>query len=67
MKFKGLLFLGDISDNVLIAYEDLHSLKMQKKCRKGNFKLKLDMNEAYNLVEWDFLVRMMTRFGFIIN
>ncbi|KAG8499204.1 hypothetical protein CXB51_005655 [Gossypium anomalum] len=32
-----------ISDNVLIAYEVLHSLKMKKSGKKGNFALKLDM------------------------
>ncbi|KAA3488137.1 reverse transcriptase [Gossypium australe] len=32
-----------ISDNVLIAYEVFHSLKMKKCGKKGNFALKLDM------------------------
>ncbi|XP_017625048.2 uncharacterized protein LOC108468690 [Gossypium arboreum] len=53
-----------ISDNVLIAYEILHSLKMKKKGRKGNFTLKLDMSKAYDRVEWDFLAGMMSRLGF---
>ncbi|KAH1073741.1 hypothetical protein J1N35_026069 [Gossypium stocksii] len=32
-----------ISDNTLIAYEVLHSLKMKKKAKKRNFALKLDL------------------------
>ncbi|KAH1121242.1 hypothetical protein J1N35_004402 [Gossypium stocksii] len=53
-----------ISDNVLIAYEILHSLKMKKSGKKGNFAFKLDMSKAYDRVEWDFLAGMMSRLGF---
>ncbi|KAA3471346.1 reverse transcriptase [Gossypium australe] len=42
-----------ISDNVLIAYEVLHSLKMKKNTSK-----------AYDRVEWDFLAGMMKSLGF---
>ncbi|KAA3453378.1 reverse transcriptase [Gossypium australe] len=53
-----------ISDNALIAYEVLHSLKMKKRGQKGNFVLKLDMSKAYDQVEWDFLAGMMKHLGF---
>ncbi|KAK5846027.1 hypothetical protein PVK06_002293 [Gossypium arboreum] len=53
-----------ISDNMLIAYEVLNSLKMKKSGKKGNFVLKLDMSKTYDWVEWDFLVGMMTKLGF---
>ncbi|KAA3470265.1 reverse transcriptase [Gossypium australe] len=53
-----------ISDNVLIAYEILHSLKMKKRGKKGNFALKLDMSKAYDRVERDFLAGMMNLLGF---
>ncbi|KAH1072683.1 hypothetical protein J1N35_025011 [Gossypium stocksii] len=56
-----------ISNNVLIAYKVIHSLKMKKRGKKGNFALKLDMSKAYDRVEWDFLASMMTKLGFHAN
>ncbi|KAH1074832.1 hypothetical protein J1N35_027160 [Gossypium stocksii] len=56
-----------ISDNTLIAYEVLHSLKMKKKGKHGNFALKLDLSKAYDRVEWDFLAGMLIRMGFHQN
>ncbi|KAA3465168.1 reverse transcriptase [Gossypium australe] len=53
-----------ISDSVLIAYEVLHSLKMKRSGRRGNFTLKLDMSKAYDHVEWDYLAGMMKSLGF---
>ncbi|KAA3462946.1 non-ltr retroelement reverse transcriptase [Gossypium australe] len=62
---QGAFIVGrQISDNTLIAYEILHSLKSRKHCKKGNFALKLDMNKVYDRVEWDFLAGMMSRLGF---
>ncbi|KAA3480946.1 reverse transcriptase [Gossypium australe] len=53
-----------ISNNVLITYEVLYSLKMKKSGKKGNFDLKLDMSKVYNRVEWDFLAGMIKFLGF---
>ncbi|KAA3474032.1 reverse transcriptase [Gossypium australe] len=62
---QGAFIAGrQISDNTLIAYEILHSLKTRKKCKQGNFALKLDMSKAYDRVEWDFLAGMLTSLGF---
>ncbi|KAK5802172.1 hypothetical protein PVK06_029755 [Gossypium arboreum] len=40
-----------ISDNMLIAYQLLHSLKIKKSGKKGNFALKLDMSKA--MIVWN--------------
>lgn len=56
-----------ITDNILIAYEMTHFLKKRKKGKVGFAAIKLDMSKAYDRVEWDFLRKMMQRFGFHEN
>ncbi|KAH1083259.1 hypothetical protein J1N35_023020 [Gossypium stocksii] len=53
-----------ISDNVLLAYEILHSFKNKRSRRRGFMALKLDMSKAYDRVEWPFLKGMMSKMGF---
>ena len=52
-----------ITDNILIAYEVLHSFKKKRGVSKS-FALKLDMSKAYDRVEWSFLEKMMRSMGF---
>jgi hypothetical protein len=53
-----------ISDNVLAAYETLHTMHTGMKGKKGYMAVKLDMSKAYDRVEWGFLEAVMEQMGF---
>ncbi|XP_042974711.1 secreted RxLR effector protein 78-like [Carya illinoinensis] len=53
-----------ISDNIMAAYETLHTMKTQLSGRQGYMALKLDMSKAYNRVEWDCLASILSKLGF---
>ena len=53
-----------ITDNVLVAYETLHTMHCRKKGKKGSLALKLDISKAYDHVEWPFLKEIMHKLGF---
>ncbi|KAK3223770.1 hypothetical protein Dsin_010795 [Dipteronia sinensis] len=53
-----------IFDNVLIAFELLHSIGKRKKGKKSFIALKIDMSKAYDRVEWGFLECVMLTMGF---
>ena len=48
-----------ITDNVLLAYETLHTMHCRKNGKKGYMALKLDVSKAYDRVEWPFLQGVM--------
>ncbi|KAA3458641.1 reverse transcriptase [Gossypium australe] len=55
-KAQSVFVLGRlISDNVLLAYELLHTFRRKKTGKKGYKAVKLDMSKAYDRVEWDFV------------
>lgn len=56
-----------ISDNVLLAYELLHTFGQKRKCKKGLMALKLDMSKAYDRVEWVLFTSMMEKIRFSTN
>jgi hypothetical protein len=53
-----------ITDNILVAFEALHSMNGRKKGKEGYMALKLDISKAYDRVEWAFLEEMMKKMGF---
>ena len=53
-----------ITDNVLAAYETLHTMHTRMWGKVGNMAVKLDMSKAYDRVEWNFLEYVMNRMGF---
>ena len=53
-----------ITDNVIMAYEALHSMHVRKKGKIGSLALKLDFSKAYDSVEWLFLQGVMQKLGF---
>jgi ribonuclease HI len=52
-------------DNVVIAQELIHSLQ-KKRGRKGQFILKLDLEKAYDRLEWSFIREVLLFFNFPI-
>ena len=52
-----------IHDNTLIAHEIFHSFR-DKKGKGGWVALKLDMEKAYDKLNWKFLFFIMQKFGF---
>jgi len=53
-----------IQDNIFIVQEVIHQLRVRKRRRKFQAVLKLDMQKAYDRVEWDFLCDCMKKMGF---
>ncbi|XP_026459047.1 uncharacterized protein LOC113359669 [Papaver somniferum] len=52
-----------ISDNIFLAQELIHTMK-RKKGKKGYMALKMDMSKAFGRVEWCFLKKIMQKMGF---
>jgi len=46
-----------------LAHELIHSIK-SKKGRGGIMAVKIDMKKAFDRMEWDFLLSILTKLGF---
>ncbi|ONI00414.1 hypothetical protein PRUPE_6G087800 [Prunus persica] len=53
-----------IQDNILLAHEAFHYLRLKSSKKSFELGLKLDMNKAYDRVEWDFLEATLCKFSF---
>ncbi|XP_042983268.1 uncharacterized protein LOC122312670 [Carya illinoinensis] len=53
-----------ITDNIMVAFEVLHTMKVRKKGKVGNMAIKLDMSKAYDRIELHFLQVVMEKLGF---
>ena len=53
-----------IIDNVVVAFETMHSIAKRKKGKAGSMAIKLDMSKTYDRVEWTYLGSMMRKMGF---
>jgi hypothetical protein len=53
-----------ITDNIIVAFETLHTIETRLKGRNSFMALKIDMSKAYDRLEWDFLEAMMRKLGF---
>jgi len=53
-----------ILDNVMIAIEVVHHMKVCKRIRDKNVALKLDISKAYDRIDWFYLKEVMLKMGF---
>lgn len=52
-----------ITDNIMVAYELLHSMKCNKKKKIGEMVIKLAISNAYDRIEWPYLEAILTALG----
>ncbi|XP_021714867.1 uncharacterized protein LOC110682830 [Chenopodium quinoa] len=53
-----------LSDNALIAHEVISFMNKSKAKKRFYAAIKLDMNKAYDRVNWEFLFRLLQAYGF---
>lgn len=53
-----------IFDNMIVAYEALHSMKSRQQGHTDSMMVKFDISKTYDKMEWNFLELMMCKLGF---
>lgn len=53
-----------ITDNILVAFESIHSMRRRKKGKNYLCAVKLDMMKAFDRVEWHYLEAILLKLGF---
>ncbi|CAN0905267.1 Transposon TX1 uncharacterized 149 kDa protein [Linum grandiflorum] len=53
-----------IIDNVMVAFETIHSMKRRQTGKWGEMAIKIDISKAYDRVEWDYLEEVLRKVGF---
>ena len=56
-----------ITDNIIAAYETLHTMHAHMHGKVRYMAVKLDMSKAYDRVEWDFLEAVLKTLGFALR
>ena len=53
-----------ITDNILVASETVFHISQKREGKVGEMALKLDISNAYDQVEWNYLEQIMIKLGF---
>lgn len=56
-----------ITDNIFLAHEVFHSLKVRKRISENYMAVKTDVSKAYDRIEWKFLEEVMRKKGLVKN
>jgi hypothetical protein len=54
---------NELKDNTILVHELLHSFK-SKRGKGGYMFLKIDMEKAFDIMEWSFLLAILSKLGF---
>ncbi|KAK8617481.1 hypothetical protein V6N13_080397 [Hibiscus sabdariffa] len=53
-----------IQDNIIVCHEAFHAIKRRKKTNDPVMAIKIDMEKAYDKVDWEVLEKVMMKMGF---
>ncbi|CAN0921130.1 Transposon TX1 uncharacterized 149 kDa protein [Linum grandiflorum] len=53
-----------IIDNVMVAFETIHSMRRRQTGKWGEMAVKIDISKAYDRVEWNYLEAVLCKMGF---